>query len=118
MNSKTKKVEVWREKATKITMFVEDWEGSIREWQEAYFTILSHKNAYSEFLSVDIISTNKHEAVVKILIKGDEPIWDVESIVKWLEGLGYKNIQKTEITLGVVEETDIWDDDIDEIVID
>ena len=71
----------------------------VREWQQAYFALLSWKNTWEIPLEMDMRSTHNHIPYVDITVELD----DAEKVESILEeyGYGFEKIEGTSVILEV-----------------
>lgn len=90
-------------------------EDRIREWQNAYFELLAWKNTWDIPYEMDIYSTHEHMPYVRIIIPVVNPDTP-DHLKEMMEGLGYKNIEITDINIELVYPD--FDEKVDEYYIE
>ncbi|MBO7357129.1 MAG: hypothetical protein J6U37_01210 [Lachnospiraceae bacterium] len=89
-------------------------EDSIREWQIAYFELLSWKNTWDIPYEMDINSTYDHIPYVRIVIPVKNPDTP-DALKEMMERLGYRNIEIADVNIELVEPD--YDEKVDEYYI-
>jgi len=80
-------------------------------WQSAYFELLSWKNTWNLCYDLDILSSRKGGAFVRIVTKKTKDM--KERMLTALDELGYRNVSVDEIKARVFDAYDIWPEDFD-----
>lgn len=91
---------------TTFTASYRDWTGTVAEWRESFFTLLSYKNSYRGFLDLTINASYDHTAYLELTIDSEK--LNAEKVEDLLNDLGYKTI-KYESTARFVDSFDLDD---------
>lgn len=75
-------------KTTTFASYFKDFDGSTRDWQEAYFRLLAYKNTFNKFIELDIKSRGDHQAYLYLIVNYE----DSTNIKELLKDMGYRNI--------------------------
>lgn len=70
-----------------VTSSFEDWKGTVDEWRQAFFTLLSYKNSYNGFLELTINSTYEHVPFLHMVI--DTKALKLSAVEELLKEYGY-----------------------------
>lgn len=89
-------------------------EDPVRDWQVAYFELLSWKNTWNIPLEMDINSTYDHMPYVRIVIPVVNPDTP-DALKEMMERLGYRNIEIADVVIEKV--TPEFDEKVDEVYI-
>lgn len=103
----SKKITCWVKPCTRLSASYEDFAGGeehkAEKWRGAYFELLSWKNTWCVPFLLDIGSTRKgngyYEPFVTMLI----PTEKAESVIGYMEDYGYRNIEKSNANVLVVD---------------
>ena len=89
-----------------------DWSGSCREWQEAYFQMLSWKNTWGIPVKMDVYADGNHEAYFYVLVPADR----ADQTREYMDELGYEFDKQRHWEATAREILIDYDDDDDEVI--
>lgn len=93
-----------------------DSDEKVREWQKAYFNLLSWKNTWGIPWEMDILSHADHSPFVRIVMedKGKRE----ENTLEMLESYGYHNVEVNKYKIRLFDMYGDFEDDLDNDVYD
>ena len=87
--------------------FGEDGMDKSEQWRRAYFELLSWRNTWAIPYRLDIFSRSDHTPFLDIVV----PTEHADKLIEALEELGYGNIKRYDLDIGIVETP--FDDDVE-----
>lgn len=90
-----------------------DWMGTVDEWKNAYFMLLSYKNSWTGCISLDLEGGRGTKDYPYVVLRADKA--RSKGFIDFMTNLGYK-VDVTEQTVGMISPD--WDnEDYDDYMI-
>ena len=88
-----------------------DSDEKVREWQKAYFNLLTWKNTWGFTWDMDILSHADHTPFVRIVIEDKGSL--EENTLEMLETYGYRNVKVDKYKIRLFDMYGDFEDDLD-----
>ena len=99
---------IYKEKALLVTASIKNFDGDVQEWREAFYELWRHQMTWGFAYNISVID-GREGVFVDMVIK---PAYR-EAVANTLESLGYRKVQITDCSVGLIPCTDVDNKDLD-----